>query len=76
MMQELKQIHTLIGGKNMSRCPYLDYESNSFFGNGGDKYICKLTCQEMDTDDSKVKYTCKNDYDNKYEECQVYKDKR
>lgn len=29
----------------MARCRYLDYESNSIFGNSTDKYICKL-CQE------------------------------
>ena len=60
----------------MARCPYLDYESNSVFGNSNDKYICKLTGQEMDVDDTKVKYTCKADYGDKYEDCQVYKDRR
>lgn len=43
----------------MARCPYLDYESNSLFGNSNDKYICKLTGQKMDVDDTKVKVGCK-----------------
>lgn len=60
----------------MARCPYLDYESNSFFGNSNDKYICKLTGQVMDVDEVKVKYTCKSDYGDKYEDCQIYRDKR
>ena len=30
----------------MARCPKLDYESNSYFGNSGDKYICKVTYGE------------------------------
>ena len=42
----------------MARCPYLDYESNSLFGNSNDKYICKLTGQKMDVDDTKVKVGC------------------
>ena len=38
----------------MSRCTFLDYESNSYFGNCNDKYKCELTCLKMDVDDSKV----------------------
>lgn len=65
-----------IGGRVMARCPYLDYESHGYFGNSNDKYICKLTGQKMDVDDTKVKYACKADYGDKYEDCQVYRDKR
>ena len=60
----------------MARCPYLDYESNSYFGNSGDKYICKLTGKKMDVDDLKVKFTCKVDYDEEYRTCEIYKSKR
>lgn len=60
----------------MARCPYLDYSSNSYFGTSGDKYICKLTGQEMDVDDTKVKYTCKSDCDDEYEKCPVYKERQ
>lgn len=60
----------------MARCPYLDYESNSFFGNSSDKYICKLSGQEMYVDDVKVKYTCKCDNGDCYEKCPIYKDRR
>jgi len=42
----------------MSRCSYLDYESDNSIGNSDDKYICKLCGQKMDVDSSKVKYTC------------------
>ena len=59
----------------MARCPYLDYESNSWFGNSSDKYICTLTGKTMDVDDSKVKNTCKTDYGDDYEDCQVYKER-
>lgn len=57
----------------MSRCPKLDYESNSFFGNSSDKYICKLTDKKMDVDDPKVKYTCKSDSDDEYKKCDIYR---
>lgn len=60
----------------MARCPYLDYESNSFFGNSRDKYICKLTGEKMDVDETKVKDICKVDYSDKYEECPVYRNRR
>ncbi|WP_029071005.1 hypothetical protein [Kandleria vitulina] len=60
----------------MSRCPFLDYESNSYFGNSNDKYKCELTCQKMDVDDPKVKYTCKADYGDNYKDCEVYKNNR
>lgn len=59
----------------MARCPYLDYESNSYFGNSNDKYICKLCGKQMDVDDLRVKYTCKPDYGEEYKTCQIYKDK-
>lgn len=40
----------------MARCYYLDYISNSFFGNKNDKYICKLCGRQWDVDDPQVKY--------------------
>ena len=59
----------------MARCPYLDYESHSIFGNSSDLYICKLTGKKMSVDDTKVKYTCKPDYGEEYRSCQIYKDR-
>ncbi len=59
----------------MARCPHLDYDSHSTFGNSNDKYICKLCGKEMDVDDSRVKNTCKTDYGDEYKECPIYKDK-
>lgn len=59
----------------MARCPYLDYESNSFFGNSNDKYICKACGKQFDVDDSQVKYTCKADYGEEYKKCPVYQSK-
>lgn len=56
----------------MSRCPYLDYEGHSFFGNSDDEYICKLTGRHFDVNSPVVKYTCKGDYD-AYYDCQIYK---
>lgn len=56
----------------MSRCPYLDYESNSFFGNSDDKYICKLTGAKMPVDSKQVEKVCKGSYD-AYYNCQIYK---
>lgn len=58
----------------MARCPYLDYESNSYWGNSSDKYICKLACKQMDVDSSVVKYTCKAEYGEEYKNCPIYKD--
>lgn len=52
----------------MSRCPKLDYESVSFFGNSDDKYICKVTGVRMDADSVKVEHLCKGSYD-----CPIYK---
>lgn len=57
----------------MARCPYLDYESNSYFGNSSDKYICKLSGEKMYVDDPRVKNTCKAEYGDNYEECPIYK---
>lgn len=57
----------------MSDCPHLRYESNSYFGNSSDKYICKLACKQMDVDSSVVKYTCKA-YGEEYKNCPIYKD--
>lgn len=59
---------------NMARCPYLDYESNSYFGNSNDKYICKVTGVHMDIDDTKVKYVCKAEYGDEYKKCAIYQD--
>ncbi len=59
----------------MSRCPKLDYQSNSCFGNSSDKYICKITNQQMDVDSTIVKYTCNGSSD-AYRECQYYKNTR
>mgnify|MGYP000901096737 CR=1 FL=1 len=59
----------------MSRCPYLDYETNSFFFNTNDKYICKLIDLKIDVDDPKIKYLCKAEYGDKYKECEIYIDK-
>lgn len=60
----------------MARCPYLEYESNSFFGSSSDKYICKLSGRRFETNDDHVKYTCNADYGDHYKECQIYKDRR
>lgn len=57
----------------MARCPYLDYESNSYWGNSTDKYICKECGREMYVDDPQVKYTCNADYGEAYKDCPVYK---
>lgn len=59
----------------MSRCPKLDYEDNTIFGNNDDKYICLLTGMKMDVDSSKVKYVCKADYGDEYKQCPIYRDK-
>ena len=56
----------------MSRCPNLDYESVSFFGNSDDKYICKVTGVRMDADSAKVEHLCKGSYD-AYYDCPIYK---
>jgi hypothetical protein len=60
------------GGIIMSRCPKLDYESNNFFGNSDDKYICTLTGAKMSVDSSQVKNVCKGSYD-AYYNCPQYK---
>lgn len=57
----------------MARCPKLDYESNSYFGNSSDKYICKVTGKRMDVDDPKVKEVCNRDYGEEYKTCQIYR---
>ena len=58
----------------MARCPYLDYESKSYFGNADDEYICKLCGKHMSIDDLQVKHVCKPDYGEEYYKCPVYKD--
>ena len=59
----------------MARCPYLEYESNKAVFRSSDKYICGLCGQQMDIDDSRVKYTCNPDYGSEYEKCPVYKNR-
>ncbi len=56
----------------MARCPFLDYESNSFFGNSRDKFICKECGRQMDVDSSQVKYTCNAEYGDNYKDCPIY----
>ena len=56
----------------MSRCSYLDYESNNPISNSDDKYICKLCGQKMDVDSSKDKYTCNAEYGDEYKKCPIY----
>jgi len=56
----------------MARCPYLDYESNNYIFSYGDKYVCKLSGEKMDVDDSKVERVCNADYGCKYEQCPLY----
>lgn len=55
----------------MSRCPKLDYESNTFFGNCDDKYICTVTGSKMDVDSSYVEKVCKGSCD-AYYNCPAY----
>lgn len=57
----------------MARCPKLDYESNTLFGNYDDCYICKVTNKRMSVDSATVKYTCKPDYGEEYRNCPIYK---
>ena len=56
----------------MARCPRLDYESNSLFGNSNDKYICKVTGEKMHVDDPKVKTLCKVEYGENFKRCPIY----
>ncbi|MBR2591312.1 MAG: hypothetical protein IKE65_10415 [Clostridia bacterium] len=56
----------------MSRCPFLDYESNSLFGNSSDEYICKECGKHMPVDSSEVKYVCKAEYGDEYKKCHIY----
>lgn len=56
----------------MARCPYLDYESTNYIFRSGDKYVCQLSGEKMDVDDSKVEYICNADYGCKYEDCPYY----
>lgn len=64
------------GGAIMARCYYLDYKSNSLFGNSKDRYYCKLCGQEFKVDDPRVRFTCNADCGEKYKECPIYKSKR
>ncbi len=59
----------------MARCPYLDYESNSYIGTSSDKYICKVTGERMYSDDYKANNYCKCDYGEKYKSCPAYQSK-
>lgn len=56
----------------MARCPKLDYESNGYFGNSSDKYICTVTGVKMYVDDPKVSCLCKTEYGEAYQQCPVY----
>ncbi len=56
----------------MARCPKLDYDSRTIFGNYDDKYICTVTGVRMDVDDPKVKFVCKCDYGEEYKKCPIY----
>lgn len=60
----------------MARCYYLDYKSNSFFGNANDKYYCKLCGKQFDVNDPQVKYTCNASCGEEYKKCPVYQDRR
>ncbi len=60
----------------MARCYYLDYESNSLFGNDNDYYYCKLCGKRFRVDDPQVKYTCNPSYGEEYKKCPIYKDRR
>ncbi len=56
----------------MARCPYLDFESWGPFSSQ-EEYRCKL-CGKTLTE-QEVKYKCKVDYGDAYEQCPVYKDR-
>ena len=56
----------------MSRCPKLDYESNSVWGPSSDKYICTLTGIRMDVDSGKVDRVCKSTCGDDYKNCPDY----
>lgn len=60
----------------MARCSYLDYESNSAFGNANDKYVCRLCGKRFEVNDPQMKYTCNADYGDEYEKCPVFRDRR
>lgn len=60
----------------MARCYYLDYKSNSLFGNSNDRYVCKLCGQEFRVEDPQVKFTCNPEYGEKYKNCPVYQNSR
>ncbi|MDD6658873.1 MAG: hypothetical protein PUE60_02230 [Eubacteriales bacterium] len=55
----------------MSRCPKLDYESNTIIGNSSDRYICTVTGMKMYVDDPKVECVCKGSND-AYYRCSIY----
>lgn len=60
----------------MARCYYLEYVSNSTWGNSNDKYFCKLCGKEFKVDDAQVKYTCNASNGDEYKDCPVYKERR
>ena len=62
--------------RRMARCYYLDYKSNSLFGNAKDKYYCKLCGKQFSVDDPQVKYTCNPSYGEEYKKCPIYQDRR
>lgn len=60
----------------MSRCYYLDYISNSLWGNSKDIYICKLSGKQMYSDSEEIKYKCNSDFDDEYKKCPVFRERR
>lgn len=62
----------ILGGENMARCPYLDYESTGWASSQGN-YICKI-CKRCISEDE-VKNKCKVDYGEYYKDCPIYKNR-
>ncbi len=57
----------------MARCPRLDYDSRTVFGNYDDAYICSVTGMRMNVNDPKLSSVCKCDYGEAYRNCPIYK---
>jgi hypothetical protein len=56
----------------MSKCPMLEYESHSYFGNANDYYVCTISDIKMDLQDPTITSVCKVRYDDIYKECPIY----